>query len=448
MEATDLVEKIKFLAKLEQPEAIREELQAVRSEDLADAIERVTVPEAIAILRAVPSVLASDTLVDLPTETARQIMKELPDRVLAHYLDILPMDDAIDLQEELEPERFESLLQVIPLEDAKEIRRLLTYPEDSVGRMMTERYFWVRPDQKMDEVIADLRMAPDEKYETVHDIYVLNEEHVLLGVVSLRRALRAGGDVTTEVVMNRDVVSSVVTESAEEAARKMARYGFFALPVVDLGGHMLGVFTGDDAQTVLRTAETEDVLALGGVSGDAESYLSLNVWQLVKRRLPWLFALFVAETATGFVLRHYGESQNLNPLTFFIPLLIGAGGNSGSQVTTTITRALALGDITASDWLTIIRKEFLTACGIGTVLGLTGALRASLWGSSPALSLVVGLALPAIVIWATTVGSMLPLLARRLKIDPAVMSAPFITTFVDATGLIIYFEIALALAAT
>lgn len=245
--------------------------------------------------------------------------------------------------------------------------------------------------------------------------------------------------------MNRDCVVSPVTESAEEAARKMARYGFFTLPVVDENRRMLGVFTGDDAQTVLRTAETEDVLALGGVSGDAESYISLNVWQLVKRRLPWLFALFVAETATGFVLRHYGESQNLNPLTFFIPLLIGAGGNSGSQVTTTITRALALGEITSRDWLNIIRKEFLTACMIGTVLGLTGMLRAHLWGSSPQLSIVVGLALPAIVIWATTFGSMLPLLARRMNVDPAVMSAPFITTFVDATGLIIYFEIALAM---
>lgn len=442
MEEQTLVEQLKSLATLNESDVAREQLAGLRPEDLADAIERLSVDESLAILRMVPSVLAADTLVEIPTETARQIMKELPDRVLAHYLDILPMDDAIDLKEELEPERFEALLQVIPDEDAKEIRRLMAYPEDSVGRVMTERYFFVRPDQPMAEILADLRAAPDEKYETVNDLYIVDADQILLGVLSLRRALRSEPDTTAESIMNRDCVTSLATEPAEDAARKMARYGFFALPVLDDEGRMVGVFTGDDAQSVLREAETEDVLALGGVSGDAEPYFSLNAWQLVKRRLPWLFALFVAETATGFVLRHYGESQDLNPLTFFIPLLIGAGGNSGSQVTTTITRALALGEITARDWVSIMRKEFLVAVLIGAALGLTGMGRAYLWGSGTTLSLVVGLALPAIVIWATIVGSMLPLLARRMNVDPAVMSAPFITTFVDATGLIIYFEIA------
>lgn len=443
MDALSLEERLKTLAKVDQPDLVREELGSMRSEDLAAGIERISIEEGVAILKLLPSALAADTLIDMPTETARQIMRELPDRVLAHYLDILPMDDAIDFKEEVEPERFEALLQVIPDEDAREIRRLMAYPEESVGRVMTERFFWVTANQTMDEVIADLRLAPEEKYETVHDIYVIDDERHLLGVISLRKALRTPGDVQVRAVLNSDPVVCYAVESAEDASRRMARYGFFALPVLDDRGHIVGVLTGDDAQEIIRTAETEDVLALGGVSGDAESYFSLNVWQLVKRRLPWLFALFVAETATGFVLRHYGESQDLNPLTFFIPLLIGAGGNSGSQVTTTITRSLALGDIRPTDWVRVIRKEFLTACVVGAVLGLTGMLRAHLWGSSPGLSIVVGLSLPAIVIWATTVGSMLPLLARRVNVDPAVMSAPFITTFVDATGLVIYFEIAL-----
>lgn len=440
-----LVERLKSLAKVNRTEVVRQELESVLPEDLAAAIDRVTTEEAVALLNRLEPEQAADVLVEVPTETARQIMKELPDELLAHYLDILPMDDAVDLHEELSPDRFEALLEVIPDEDAREIRRLMAYPKGSVGRLMTERFFEVRPEATMAEVLADLRLAPDEKYETVNDVYVVDEEQHLLGLFSLRRGLRAEPGEQASEIMRREVVSSPVTETAEEAARKMARYGFYALPVLDERGRMVGVFTGDDAQTVLREAETQDVLALGAVSGAAEPYMSLGVWQLVKRRLPWLFALFLAETATGAVLRYYGQKSDLNPLTFFIPLLIGAGGNSGSQVTTTITRALALNEIGPNDWLKIIGKELVTAVCIGAVLGIAGGLRADLWGSPVALSLVVGLALPIIVLWATTVGSMLPILARRLGVDPAVMSAPFITTFVDATGLIIYFEIALRL---
>ncbi len=238
----------------------------------------------------------------------------------------------------------------------------------------------------------------------------------------------------------------------KEAARFIAKYAFYAMPVVDNRGRMIGIFTVDDAHDILEEADTQDVLALGGVSGDAEAYLSLSIWQLVKRRVPWLFGLFVAESLTGNVLRMYGQgsdSLKLNPLMFFIPLLIGCGGNSGSQVTTTITRSLALGEVKTNDWLRIMSREMATALISGLILGLVGFIRTWLpvpilgWSSPVSLALVVGLTLPAIVLWATTVGSMLPLMAKRVGIDPAVMSAPFITTFVDATGLIIYFEIAL-----
>jgi len=447
------VDELRSLAKIEDPEVIREHLESIRPEDIAEALSRLEVEEGLWILQRLDAEQAADVLVELPTETARAFLDELPDVTVAHYIDILPMDDAIELTEELPQERREAILEVIPEEDASEIKRLLSYPEDSVGRLITEDFVQVRPEATTSEVLRDVREKPEDEYEMINDIYVLDEYRHLLGIFSLRRLLRADPHQTAKEMMMTDVISVPPDMHEEEAARLMAKYGFYALPVVDYRGRMLGIFTVDDAHEILEEADTQDVLALGGVSGDAEAYLSLSVWQLVKRRVPWLFGLFVAESLTGNVLRHYGQDSgdqvHLNPLAFFIPLLIGCGGNSGSQVTTTITRSLALGEVKTNDWLRIMGREMATAVISGTILGLVGFIRTWLpvpilgWSSPVSLALVVGLTLPAIVLWATTVGSMLPIMAKRVGVDPAVMSAPFITTFVDATGLIIYFEIAL-----
>lgn len=446
------LDQLRTLAKLNNPEAVREELETVRLEDLAEAFTRLEHEESLAILNKLEEETAAEILVELPTETARKLINELPDDMLAHYLDILPMDDALELQEELSPERFEALLEVIPAEDRLEIRRLMTYPEDSAGRIMTEDFLAVRPEDTVGEAIRLIREAPEEEYEAVNDVYVLTGDGHLVGVFSLRDAIRAEPDLLARDVMKSDLVTCSPLTLAEDVARQIARYGFYAMPVVDGRGRMLGFVTVDDAQEILSEADTEDVLALGGVSGDAEAYLSLSVAQLVRRRLPWLFVLFVAETLTGAVLRHYlgpsavadgGHLAIMAQLTLFIPLLIGAGGNSGSQVTTTITRALAVGEVKTSDFLIVFRREFVTALFVGAALGIVGFARAYFgWSSGWHVSLIVGIALPSIVVWAATIGSALPLGAKRLGIDPAVMSAPFITTFVDATGLIIYFEIA------
>ncbi len=443
------VERLRALA--DDPDALRATLEGVRPEDIAEAFQRLERDEALHLLQLLDPETAAYVMVELPTETARKLVNELPDTTLAHYLDVLPMDDAVELREELDPERFEALLRVIPNEDAQEIRRLLSYPEDSAGQLMTEDFVEVTPDMTMEAVIDVIRHTRDEEFETVNTIYVLSEDRHLLGVLTLRRVLRADPSDKARDRMNDDPISVPVTMPQEELARTLARYGFSAMPVLDDRGRMMGIVTADDAAEVLEDADTEDVLKMGAVSGDAEAYLSLSVWELVKRRVPWLLGLFVAESLTGNVLRYYGQGSDdlkMNPLAFFIPLLIGAGGNSGSQVTTTITRALALGEVRTEDWWRIMRREITTALIGGAILGTVGFLRAYLnipiigWGSGLSLSVVVGLTLPAIILWSTSVGSLLPLAAKRLGLDPAVMSAPFISTFVDATGLVIYFEIA------
>lgn len=448
-----LAERLRALA-LENDSALtRAEMDGVMPEDLAEALSRLDGEERLTILQSLPPEQAAETLVELPTEAARGIVSQLPDTTVAHYLDILPMDDAAELREELDPERFEALLRVIPDEDAREIRRLLSYPADSAGQLMTEDFVAVSPVATMAEVISIIRNASPQQFETVNYVYVLSEDQHLLGLLTLRRVLRASADAMARDVMNPDPVSMPVEAKEEDVARTLARYGFAAIPMLDTRGRMVGIVTADDAQEVLEEAQTEDVLALGGVVGDAEAYLSLSIWQLVKRRLPWLLILFVAEFFTGSVLRYYtnkseeGGNTILAQLMLFVPLLIGAGGNAGSQVTTTITRALALGEVTARDWFLVIRRELAVSSLIGFTLGFLGFVRAAIpgplgWGQPVSLSLVVGLALPCIVIWAAAVGSLLPIGAKGAGQDPAVMSAPFISTFVDATGLIIYFEVA------
>lgn len=444
------VEVLRSLARLNSPDVVQSTIQelGLRPEDISEGFQRLDLDEQLAVLRQVDMLTAANVMVELPTETARGLIDELPDETVALYLDILPPDDAVDLSEELTPERFEGLLQIIPVEDAQEIRRLMAYPEDAVGRMVTEKFFEVAPDMTVADILTLIRRAPEDKYETVNDIYVLDEGRHLIGVFSLRKALRSDLDAPAREIMRDEVVTAAAHDSPEDAARTMARYGFYALPVLDKRGRMVGIFTGDDAQTILREAESEDVLKMGGVSGDVEAYLSLRIIDLIKRRLPWLGILFVAEFFTGTVLRHYtgtstdGGKTVLANLMVFIPLLIGAGGNTGSQVTTTITRALAVGDVRPRDALAVLHRELVVAIAIGATLGSVGYLRALMWGAGQGIGLTVACALPAIILWAALIGSLLPLGAKRLGIDPAVMSAPFITTFVDATGLIIYFEIA------
>ncbi|MBL8049471.1 MAG: magnesium transporter [Chthonomonas sp.] len=443
----NLVESLRSLSRLRSTEAVRTELEEIRPEDLAEALPRLDTDEALSLLQMMEPDAAADTLVELPPETTRNIVAELDDATLAHYLDILPMDDALDLRDEVGEERFDALLNVIPKQDALEIRRLLNYPEDSVGRLMTEAYFEVKPGTTMAELIDDIRRSPAEKYEMVNDIYVLSEDKHILGVLSLRKAIRANPISTAREVMKESVVTVSALDRDEDGARLMSRYGLYALPVVNNRGQMVGLFTGDDAQAILREADTEDVLKLGAVSGDAEAYLSLSVLRLAWKRIPWLLGLFAAETLTGMVMRHYLRQEQANitvlaSLMAFLPLIIGAGGNCGSQVTSMVTRGLAVGEIRLGDSMTILRRELVTSILCGLVLGICGYVRALLWGSSNQVSLVVGLALPLVIIWAGTVGSLLPIGAKRAGIDPAVMSAPFISTLVDATGLIIYFELA------
>ncbi|GIV11954.1 MAG: hypothetical protein KatS3mg021_0236 [Fimbriimonadales bacterium] len=326
--------------------------------------------------------------------------------------------------------------------------KLLEYPPNTAGRLMVRQYVRVRPEWTVEQTLDYLRqVGPD--IETIYYLYAVDTRQRLVGICSLREVVLSDPSKRIEQIMETDLVVVHPETDQEEVASLLSKYDLLAVPVVDELGRMLGIVTIDDVVDILVSESTEDVLKLGGVEATEEPYLTQSPWDLVRKRVRWLILLFIAERLTGTVLRHYDEEiQQFSALAWFIPLLIGTGGNAGSQTTTTITRALALGEVRLSQVLKVMGREMLTGLLLGLMIGGIGVLNAFIWSGTLTasqrieLAFTVGLAQMAIITMATTIGAMLPLLAKRLNIDPAVMSAPFITTLIDAAGLLLYFWIA------
>jgi magnesium transporter len=308
---------------------------------------------------------------------------------------------------------------------------------------MTEKFVRIPPTLTADQVIAQLRRI-DRDAATFTDLYVVNEHSQLLGIVSLRQLILAPPQQAVGEFMSQRVIAVAPTDDQEVVARLVAHYNFLAIPVVEQG-HIVGIITVDDVIDVLIEEGTEDQLRFGAVEPGVvnQPYFTTPLWRVIRSRVGWLLLLFVAETATGTVLRYFeSELARVVALSFFIPLLIGTGGNTGAQTVSTIIRGLALKEIRLRDTLRVVSRELLSGLLLGALLGIVAFGRALLWGSDIQLSLVVGLTILVICTWANTIGSLIPLVASRMKIDPALVSAPLITTLVDATGLAIYMLIA------
>lgn len=426
---------------------LQESLAGAHPADLAEVMERLNKEDALRVFRALDAERAAEALDELDSETARFFLdQEVPERIAA-LLDLLPMDDAAEvLAESATPERQEALLrQWTDPEDAAEVRELLSYPQGSAGRLMTEKFVRVGKDLTVDEAFGVIRHA-DPEVETLSDLYVL-EENRLIGVLSLRELMRAQPAQKLSEIMTTQVISVRVDTDQEEAAQLIAKYDFMALPVFHTDGHIAGIITVDDIIDVLTEEQTEDVLKQGAIAAEPgvlnAPYFSVPIWRVVRSRVGWLVLLFVAETATGVVLRHFEEElAKVVALSFFVPLLIGTGGNTGAQTVSTIIRGIALREIRGRDTGRVLARELISGVLLGLLLGSIAFGRAMLWGSGVQLSLVVALSILAICTWANTIGSLIPLAATKLKVDPALVSAPLITTLVDATGLVIYLTIA------
>jgi magnesium transporter len=407
----------------------------------ADVVPRLDPAEVAVLLQWLPEEEIPQLLEELDPAAAAAILRTLARDAAADLLEAMDPDDAADVVEELpEAEAEQILIEMVPAE-AAELRELMAFPPDTAGGLMTPAFVSVAPDLRADQAIAALRLVAEEA-ETVNYVYVIDAEEHLLGVLSLHSLVLTRPETTVRSLMVEDVVRVRADADQETAARLLTDHNLLALPVVDAEDHLLGIITQDDVADVLEEEATEDIERLGGSQPLDTPYRLASVPLLVRRRIGWLLLLFLAGLLTAQVLEGFGEDlDEVQALTYFIPLIIGIGGNVGSQTVTTLVRAMAVGEVHLRDVGWVLGKEMAVGVAIGLIMAVAGFLRAGV-DQSREIGIVVGVTIVCVTVWSATVAAVLPLVLRRLRVDPAVVSAPLITTLVDATGLLIYLSVA------
>jgi magnesium transporter len=425
-----------------RPEALARALRALPPVDAARVLDSLPPTELGAVVTLLGEAQVAELLENMAAVDAAALVLKLGRAQAADVLERMAPDDAADVVEELDAALAEELLVRMEAPEAADVRVLLAYPPQSAAGLMTRELVTIDPRVSAEEALATIRRVARE-VETIYYVYATDEDDRLLGVLNLRELVLAPRETSTGELIQRDVLTVRADADQEVAARLLADHGLLAIPVVDERDRLLGIVTADDAADVLEEEATEDIERLGGSEPLERPYLRTSVRTLVWKRVRWLLVLFVAEAYTGSVLRHYEDTLAAAvSLAFFIPLLIGTGGNTGSQITTTLTRALAVGDVRFEDLLRVLRKELAAALVLGVVMALATVLRAWTLDVEMQVGMVVAVTAACIVVWAAAVAAVLPLVLRRFRIDPAVVSAPLITTVVDGTGLIIYFSVA------
>ncbi len=420
---------------------------------IAEIIEDFEPAEGDKLVGLLPLRLRADVLSYLGTDRQVSTVERMDPAEAAALLHLMSHDERADLVKKLAEEDVDRILPHLAQAEREDIRRLASYEPGTAGAVMTTDYVTLPPTLTVREAMERLRHeAPDR--ETIYYSYVVDPQRRLIGFVSLKRLILARPLARIEDIMQREVIVARVDEDQESVARQIAKYDLLAIPVVDQNDMLVGIITHDDALDILRQEQTQDMLAFGGVSKDAEaddeSYWQGRIHESVRRRIGWLLMLFLAGTITRYVVHAFSWVEGRLPgdieLDAFIPLLIGTGGNAGSQTVGTIIRGVALGEIQPSDAPRVVMREMITGLLLGLLLGLLGfAFTWLIFGHTPGFGAVIGLALLGICVWANVIGALVPLLAKRVNIDPALVSAPLISTLVDATGLCIFYTITIVL---
>ena len=386
--------------------------------------------------------------------TQKRIIQTLPPNTIASLLNELPADDRTDFLEGLPSNALRELIKLLDPEERKITLSLLGYPENSIGRLMTPDYVYVYPDNTIEEVFATIRKYGKDS-ETINVIYVINEKGELLDDIRIRDFILNTPDKKVSELMDSRVISLNAYDDQETASEVFKMNNRVALPVVSNSNKLLGIVTIDDMLWVASEEFSEDMQKMGGTAALNEPYLEMPIFKLFKKRIVWLVVLFLGEMLTATAMAYFqDEIAKAVVLALFVPLIISSGGNSGSQASTLIIQAMAVGEITILDWWRVMRREIFSGLLLGSVLGIIGFFRIAVWHSIfpdvygehwIPLGMTVGITLLGVVLWGTLTGSMLPLLLKRLGADPAVSSAPFVATLVDVTGLVIYFSVAFML---
>ena len=440
---TELLEQKKY-------SEIKQELATRNGADIAAAFNELPAEQIPLLFRLLPKELAAETFVEMESDDQALLIRGFSDAELGAVINELFVDDAVDLVEEMPANVVKRILAQAEPAMRREINELLRYPENSAGSIMTTEYVTLRPNMSVDDAIAHIRKTGVDK-ETIYTCYV-TKNRKLLGVITIKDMLLSGKDgVTIGDIMDENVISVDTLTDQEQVAQMLSKYDFLALPVVDGENRMVGIVTFDDAMDVLEDEATEDIEKMAGMLPSDKTYLRSSSFDLFKHRIPWLLLLMISATFTGWIITSFESALAAQVvLTAFIPMLMDTGGNSGSQASVTVIRALSLDELSFRDLPAVIWKEIRTAVLCGCSLALACFAKIMLvdyliFGNAditPMVAFVVCLTMAMTVIIAKLIGCSLPMLAKKLGFDPAVMASPFITTIVDAVSLLVYFEAA------
>lgn len=420
-------------------------LASMNAIDLAEVFEETENDTDLLILfRLLPKDLAAETFVEMDTDVGARLLSKINDRELKAVLDELFLDDTVDLLEEMPASVVKRVLAQSDVETRAYINQILRYPKDSAGSIMTIEFVSLRPDMTVEDAFERIRRTAIDK-ETIYTCYVIDPTNKLLGLVTAKDLMLAQKTDLIREIMNDNVIYAYTEEDKEEVARTISDYGFLALPIVDREMRLVGIVTVDDAMDVLQDENDEDIAKMAAITPTDKPYLKTSVFSLWKNRVLWLLILMLGATFTGLILNNY-EAQLSTCLVACVPMIMGTGGNSGSQASVTVIRALSVGEVKTQDIGKVIWKEFRTSILLGLTLGIACFLKLILLdglllgmsGYTWEVSLVVGLALFCTVIVAKLVGAILPIIAKICKLDPAVVANPFITTIVDAVSVILF----------
>ena len=437
------MEHLLDLAKEKKYRLLKEELVELNEVDIASFIEELDSERTVIVFRMLPKALATEVFAELPVDKQSHIINSITDKELSEIVEELYVDDAVDLVEELPATVVRRVLQNTKPETRKLINQFLNYPENSAGSLMTIEYVDLHDYFTVRKAMDYIRRTGIDK-ETVYTCYVIDDQRRLVGQVSLRKLIIAPESACIRDIMDTNIVSAATTDDQEAVADDFRRYDLTSIAVCDKEGRLVGIITIDDIVDVIQDEKTEDIKKMAAIIPSDEDYMKTSVWSLVAHRLPWLMLLMISATFTSTIITHFETLlSGAVLLTAFIPMLMDSAGNSGSQTSVTVIRNLALGEIELRDWPHVLAKEIGVAIVSGAALALVNFLRIIIFTStSMMIAAVVSVTLFCTVIIAMIVGCLLPIGAKKLGFDPAVMASPMITTIVDACSLMIYFLIA------
>ena len=430
--------------------SLREETRNWPAGDLADLMEPLSAEKEAVVFRLLPRDQAAQIFSYLPIERQQELLKAMAHEEVVNILNDMSDDDRTELLEELPAQVTQKLLNSLSPEERHLASQLLGYAENSVGRLMTPHFVRVRPNWTVARALDHIRRYGEDS-ETMSLVYVIDDRGKLIDDLRIRQILLAPPETLISDLMDKRFVALKATDDQEVAVEAFKEADLNALPVTDTEGALIGIVTVDDIFDVAEEEATEDIQKMGGTEALDEPYMEIGIPTMVRKRATWLIVLFLSEMLTATAMGKFeSEIAKAVVLSIFVPLVISSGGNSGSQASTLIIRAMALGEVTLKDWWHVMRREILSGLSLGGILGIIGFIRISTWALVfhsygehwLLLALTVGIALIGIVLWGTLSGSMLPFLLRRIGLDPATSSAPFVATLVDVSGLVIYFTVA------